>query len=270
MERLFGILVTSVVTAVICAASLPSWAAELALTVSVPSVNAEGGTTHNNLRLGVRAGATNGFDVGQDLDVYSSTVLTASVSHLSYPPGHQSLWWDFRSEQLPQEWNLVVASDQSAPITLEWTTPVTVVSQCASVIWTLRDALANQTVDLTASAGPYQYSNQPGVPRTLVISAIASGTITPSPPPFNLWSPRQGRTSVYLAWSGPHDPVVGYHVYRETPQGWRRVTAVPHQTTSYLDTGLDPSQSATYRVTAVDIRGCESTYSNSVVITPRQ
>lgn len=270
MERLFGILVTSVVTVGICAASLPSGAAELELTVSVPSVDAEGGATHNNLRLGVRAGATDGFDVGQDMVVYLSPVLTASVSHPSYPAGHQSLWWDFRSGQLPQEWDLVVASDQSAPITLEWTAPATVVSQCASVVWSLQDRVANQTFTLTASAGPYQYSNQPGAPRMLVITAIASGAVTPSPPPFNLWSPRQGRTSVYLAWSGPHDPVAGYHVYRETPQGWRRVTAVPHQTTSYLDAGLDPSQSATYRVTAVDIRGCESTYSNSVVITPRQ
>jgi hypothetical protein len=82
-----------------------------------------------------------------------------------------------------------------------------------------------------------------------------------------MWIPA-GRGSVYLAWSGPRDPALRYHVYREDGRGRVRVTSSPQSAASYLDSGLDGAGSVTYRVTAVDAQGCESADSPAAVVAP--
>jgi fibronectin type 3 domain-containing protein len=83
---------------------------------------------------------------------------------------------------------------------------------------------------------------------------------TPPTPPQNLVVSPTGSTSVHLTW-GPATDNVGvtnYRVYRD---------GAPVQTigdvTSYDDTGLQPSTSYTYTVTALDAAGNESQPSNS-------
>ncbi len=252
-------------------AALPVSASELSLTVAVPFQDAEGGVAKNRVRLGVEAGATDGFDPQWDIHaVFPSSVLTATTRRPRTPPGEPSLWWDFRGETFPQEWEVEVTSDQpDAPVTLTWTAPPTVAGQCGQVSWTMRDMLTNQPIDLTAAA-THGYTNQVGIARRFLVTAAVGSAGSPPPAPFNVWSPRQGRGSVYLAWSGPRDPALRYHVYREDGLRRVRVTASPQSATSYVDTGLDGAGSVTYRVTAVDDQGCESPESSGAVVAPRR
>jgi hypothetical protein len=253
-------------------AALPVSAAELLLTVAVPSQDAEGGVAKNRLRLGVEARATDGFDPRWDVGVaFPSPVLTAEIRRPGTPSGEPSLWWDVRSETFPQEWEVGVTSDQpDVPVTLTWTDPPTVAGQCGQVSWTMRDMLTNQPIDVTASAATYTYANQVGTVRRFLVTAARGSTGFPPPAPFNVWVPRQGRGSVYLAWSGPRDPSLRYHVYREDGRGRVRVTASPQSAASYLDSGLDGAGSVTYRVTAVDAQGCESADSPAAVVAYRR
>ena len=255
------------------AASVTPAAAQLSLTVSTPSPLADNGTARARLRLGLLPGATDGFDTRWDMvapAAPSSTVaLAAGIQQPAYPPGRRSLVWDFRSETFPQEWNIEIASDQSAPITLAWTPPDAVAAPCASIAWTLFDTASGSTVDM-ASGTNRSYQNSAGGKRQFVVRATASAITSPPPVPFNLWIPRQGRGSVYLAWSGPRDPALRYHVYREDGLKRVRITTSPQNATSYLDTGLDGAGSVTYRVTAVDAQGCESPEAPGAVVAPRR
>jgi hypothetical protein len=252
--------------------ALPVSAAELLLTVAVPSQDAEGGVAKNRLRLGVEARATDGLDPQWDIHAaFPSPVLTAVVRRPGAASNQPSLWWDFRSETFSQEWEVEVTSDQpAAPVTLTWTAPPTVAGQCGQVSWTMRDLLTNQSIDLAASATTHGYANQVGTVRRFLVTAARVPTGSPPPAPFNVWIPRQGRGSVYLAWSGPRDPALRYHVYREDGRGRVRITGSPQGAASYLDSGLDGAGSVTYRVTAVDAQGCESAESPAAVVAHRR
>lgn len=253
-------------------AALPVSAAELSLMVAVPSQDAEGGVAKNRLRLGVEARATDGFDPSWDVGVaFPSPVLMAEIRRPGTPSGEPSLWWDVRSETFPQEWEVGVTSDQpGVPVTLTWTAPPTVAGQCGQVSWTMRDMLTSQPIDLTASAATHGYANQVGTVRRFLVTAAVVSAGSPPPAPFNVWIPRQGRGSAYLAWSGPRDPALRYHVYREDGRGRVRVTSFPQSAASYLDSGLDGAGSVTYRVTAVDAQGCESADSPAAVVAHRR
>ena len=253
-------------------AVLPVSAAELSLTVAVPFQDAEGGVAKNRVRLGIAAGATDGFDPQWDIHAaFPSPVLMAEMRRPGTPPGEPSLWWDVRSETFPQEWAVEVTSDQpDAPVTLTWMAPPTVAGQCGQVSWTMRDMLTNQPIDLTSSAATHGYANQVGTVRRFLVTADRVPAGSPPPAPFNVWIPRQGRGSAYLAWSGPRGPALRYHVYREDGRGRVRITASPQSAASYLDSGLDGAGSVTYRVTAVDAQGCESADSPAAVVAHRR
>ena len=249
-----------------------AFAAQLSLTVSTPSPLAEDGTARTRLRLGLLPVATDGFDTRWDMVAPSApspiVSLAAEIQHPTYPTGLQSMVWDFRNETFPQEWRIEIASDQDTPITLTWTPP-DAAAPCASIAWTLFDTASGSTVDMASNAN-HSYPNPAGGTRQFVVRAAASAITAPPPAPFNVWIPRQGRGSAYLAWSGPRDPALRYHVYREDGRGRVRITASPQGAASYLDSGLDGAGSVTYRVTAVDAQGCESADSPAAVVAHRR
>lgn len=246
-------------------------AAELRLKVSVPHDGAEGGTAVTRLRLGASPQASNGFDPAEDLEAISSPALSAVVRHSDYPAGQATLWWDIRHDDFPQVWSVEVGSDQpNAAVTLSGSF-LSAAGQngCLGSAWSLRDALTGDVVDLTAGSTDYSYRNTAGIVRRFEITA----TQDPSSPPLapvNVWSPRQGRTSVYLAWSGATDPSLKYHVYRETDQGTTRLTTSPIIATAYLDAGADRTKITTYYVTTVTKSGCESPPSEGYPLTPHR
>ncbi len=77
--------------------------------------------------------------------------------------------------------------------------------------------------------------------------------------------------SIDLSWeSNAETDLLGYQVYRRTGKGdFRRITTDPISTPAYRDLKIEPGQTYTYRVTAVDRRGNESGPSAEVQETPR-
>ena len=248
--------------------------ADVALTVSIPSPLAEGGTAQTRLRMGVVAGATAGFDTQWDVPAPptpsdSVVTLLAGVVPLPTLPDQQVLLWDFRGETFPQAWTIDVTSDQASPVTLSW--EATDGNACAPIAWTLEDMFSGSHVDLSASSSnAYQYMAPAPRTRRFVVTAEAPLAQQRPPAPQNLWSPRQGRASVYLAWSGGAMSEVRYHVYRLTDQGTVRLTTAPIGTSSFVVTGVDRTSPVTYHVTAVTESGCESTYSVPLTLSPHR
>lgn len=244
-------------------------AAEMRLAVSVAHPDAEGGIARNELRLGALPSATDGFDPALDLEAFLSAGLSAAVRHAEYAPAQQMLWWDTRAMGLPQVWDVEVSSDRSnAVINLSGVAPAAVRNGCSGIRWTLRDVQTNQTTEFGPTATVHSYSNVPGVVRRFEVT-LAEALATPPQPPSNLWSPRQGRASVYLAWSGSSDPSVRYHLDRETDQGVIRLTAAPIATASFVDANVDRTVRVSYRVTAVS-NGCESESSAPLTLAPNR
>lgn len=252
----------------------PAPAAEVALTVSTPSSAAEGGMAQTRLRMGVVAGATAGFDTQWDVPAppapsNGTVALSASIVPSALFPD-QPLLWDFRGETFPQTWTLDVTSDQTAPVTLGWQVSGSA-NACGSTTWTLEDMYGGTRVDLNAASSQgYQFIGQTPRTRRFIVTAEAPLAQQPPPAPRNLWSPRQGRASVYLAWAGIGTASVRYHVYRETSGGPARLTSTPIATTSYVDTGVDRTTTVTYRVTAVAASGCESDNSAALTLAPHR
>jgi hypothetical protein len=202
----------------------------------------------------------------------SENLVTLSASVVPPPSAtdQHKLLWDFREEAFPQTWTIEVTSDQTAPITLGWTTTGSG-NPCTAVEWSMEDLYSGARLTLNADSGQgYQYSGPGPSTRRFVVTADAVGAQSPAAAPRNLWSPRQGRTTVYLAWTGSSDSTVKYHVYRATDQGTTRLTPEPIAATSYVDTGLDRTKPVTYHVTAVTGSGCESPQSNGYQLMPRR
>lgn len=249
---------------------LPVVAIELVLTVSVPHPDAENGVATGRLRLGMLDTATDGFDPAVDLEAFPSPALTAVIRHLDYAPAQGMLWWDIRSKTFPQAWQIEVNSDQAtAVVTVSASPPATVAEECSRTKWTLRDLQNGHTVDLASGPTRYSYSNSLGVARRFEVAASEALATAPLAP-LSLWSPRQGRGSVYLAWSGSGGSAVRYHVYRDTGDGDIRLTPVPIATTSYVDTGVDRSKRSIYRIRAVIESGCESEFSSPLAVAPHR
>jgi hypothetical protein len=249
-------------------------AAEVSLTVSTPSALAEGGMAQTRLRVGTVAGATSGFDTQWDVPappIPSSSLVTlaAGIVAPSLLPDRQNLLWDFREEVFPQTWTIEVTSDQTAPVSLNWQTTASG-NACVPIEWTLEDAFSGTRVGLNASSSDsYQYAGSNPRTRRFIVTADAPLAQEAPPVPGNLWSPRQGRGSVYLAWSGSGS-AVRYHVYRNTGDGDIRLTPVPIATTSYVDTGVDRSKRSIYRIRAVKESGCESEFSGALTVAPHR
>ena len=74
------------------------------------------------------------------------------------------------------------------------------------------------------------------------------------------------RKSVFLKWRPNGEPLAGYHVYRSTAshQGYLRLTGQPIVATAFTDPLLLPDQTYYYVVSAVDVGGRESNYSEEV------
>jgi hypothetical protein len=249
-------------------------ATDVSLTVSIPSPLAEGGTASTQLRMGVVPGATAGFDTRWDVPAPptpSENLVTLSARVVPPPSatGQHVLLWDFREEAFPQTWTIEVTSDRPDPITLSWTATGNS-DACMPVAWIAEDLYSGTRLVLGADPGQeYQYSGPGPRTRQFVVTADAAPAQSPPPTPGNLWSPRQGRTTVYLAWTGGGDPAIKYHVYRETDQGTMRLTPSPIAATSYVDTGLDRTTPVTYYATSVTGSGCESPKSDGYRLMPR-
>jgi hypothetical protein len=149
-----------------------------------------------------------------------------------------------------------VAATGTAPLSYQWkknsttisgatsssyTTPATTTSdngaQFTVVVSNVAGSLTSNVATLTVNPGP-----PPGVPTGLTASAVSSSQIN-------------------LSWNASTGSVAGYNVYRS---GTKISTST---TTSYQDTGLSPSTTYTYTVSAFDAAGNTSAQSVGALAT---
>ena len=91
--------------------------------------------------------------------------------------------------------------------------------------------------------------------------AVGVGDVTPPSPPLNLTAKASG-ADIALIWDANSEPdLAGYNVYRNSSLGWIRINASLVTLHAYYDAGLR-NGAYTYRVTAVDAIGNESSPSN--------
>ncbi len=113
-------------------------------------------------------------------------------------------------------------------------------------------------------------SNAANVPTTIAVSgtgADASPAPPPSPPPP---TPPPPSHSVALSWDpSTSTDVVGYYVNRGTQSGgpYGRLTSSAVTGTTYTDWAVAAGTTYYYVVTAVDVNGLESGYSNQASAT---
>ena len=89
-----------------------------------------------------------------------------------------------------------------------------------------------------------------------LLAGCSRSTSSTQPPPT--------AHSVDLSWSPSPSAGVAYNVYRSNVSGgpYAKLNSTPIPGTTYTDTGVQSTHTYYYVVTAVDVNGVESVYSN--------
>ena len=130
--------------------------------------------------------------------------------------------------------------------------------------------VAQWVINATVSGHAVELRGLPSPPAVFTFRDI----FPPHPPAGLVAIPGEGfgaPLSIDLSWeSNAETDLLGYTVYRRTGQGeFRRLNAAPVSAPAYRDQKIEGGQSYTYRVTAVDQRGNESSPSAEIRETPR-
>ena len=130
--------------------------------------------------------------------------------------------------------------------------------------------VAQWVLDVTLSGHALELRGLPSPPATFTFVDV----FPPQPPAGLVAVPGEGFSaplSVDLSWEPNAEmDLLGYNVYRRTGSGeFLRLNADPVSVSAYRDAKVVAGQLYTYRVTAVDQRGNESTPGTEVKETPR-
>jgi chitodextrinase len=168
--------------------------------------------------------------------------------------------------------NLTATAASSSEVNLSWTASTDNVD--VTGYWVVRDGvtIANTTntgfSDTSVSPNTtYSYQviaydaagNNSGPSNTATVTTPQEPDTQPPSAPTNLTATAASSTQINLSWNASTDNVsiAGYEVYR----GGSKIVAVT--TTSYGDTGLNPSTTYSYYVKAKDAAGNTSAASNT-------
>lgn len=253
------------------------WALDwhMVLHFSTPDPFATHGAVQSRLILGVDPAADDDFNNQWDTIALPAGPLQATFSHpeylndAGYISGSERLWSDIRSSGKPSHtWEMEIFSEEpGAPILLSWTFN-TAADLCRHPVVRLIDATREAIIEISPGGGAYTFPS--GVDGTRLAVVFTEGAAAlPPPPPTNLWSPRQGRESVLLSWSGLSDPNIrGYHLFRRAANqsAYARITTQPVASLSFLDGNLSPGERYFYKATAVNTDGCMSGDSNEISV----
>lgn len=253
------------------------WALDwyMVLNFSVPDPFAPNGALQGRLILGVDPTADDNFNNRWDTIAFPAGPLQATFPHPEYldndeyTGGSELLWQDIRSNsQASHIWNIDVLSDRpGANTVISWSFN-TSSNLCQHPVIRLTDTTHGVTTEITPGNGSYTFQNGTD-PTTRLAVDFTQGSISPPPaPPANLWSPRHGKGSVLLSWSGSNDANVGYHLFRRTASQttYTQITSQPITSLSFLDGNLSPGETYFYKATALNTDGCSSSDSNEVSV----
>ncbi|MCG3116482.1 MAG: fibronectin type III domain-containing protein [Candidatus Manganitrophus sp. SA1] len=247
----------------------------MVLNFSIPDPLAPNGAFQNRLILGVDPFADDRFNNQWDTVALPAGPLQATFPHPEYPShpdyiaGSEWLWQDIRSNDQPSHiWDIDVSSDRAgANIILSWTFK-TADNLCQRPVVRLIDATRGVTTEISPGGGSYAFPNG-DQPTRLVVDFTEGASAPPPPPPTNLWSPRQGKESILLSWSGLiESDLLGYHLFRRASgqTAYTQITSQPVTSLSFLDGNLSPGETYFYKVTAVNPDGCSSGDSNEISV----
>ena len=244
----------------------------MAIEFSIPDSSLPLGAVQSRLVLGVDPSATDAFDNQWDTVALWSNSLKATFPHPDYPsdlPDTQSLWHDIRgNSESSHTWNIEVSSDRfGTNTTIYWTFNTPMAEQCQPPIVTLTDVTHGVS---TPVSGNDSYTFPNGADPTQLVVEFTRGIASlPPSAPTNLWSPRQGKESILLSWSGLNEPnLLGYHLFRRTSgqTTYMQMSSQPVTSLSLLDKNLSPGETYFYKVKAVNTDGCASGDSNEISV----
>jgi N-acetylmuramoyl-L-alanine amidase/Fibronectin type III domain len=137
---------------------------------------------------------------------------------------------------------------------------------------TFPNIAGHRDVNATECPGNVFYSTLPTIRQH--VAALISGTpsdVTPPAAPSGL-TVLPGKGSVALDWNNNSESdLAGYRVYRRNADGtWPSSPRATVTASAFTDTGLKPSKTYTYRVTAFDRSGNQSAPSATASATPRR
>jgi hypothetical protein len=239
----------------------------LVLDFSIADPSAPGGAIQSRLVLGIDPSATEGFNSPWDtVAAPSGGALNVTFPHpeylsdLNYVAGSESLWRDIRGNSgATQSWQIDAASNRSGAITtLSWSY-IPSSGICQRPILTLLDPMHEGALSLSGNGS---YSFPSGVdPTRLIINLDPGSANPPPPPPIGLWSPRQGKDSILLSWSGQNGSgPLTYNIFRRTSgqASSVKINPLPITGLSFLDTSLAPGETYFYKLVAINMDGCSS------------
>jgi len=274
MKRFFSTLIILIGTLGSVSAG---WALDwyMVLNFSIPDPFAVNGTLQSRLVLGVDPSADDRFNNQWDTIALPAGPLQATFPHPEYRnnpdyiAGSEWLWQDIRSsDQSSHTWEIDVLSERPGTNTvLSWTFN-TSNDLCQHPIVRLIDITRGITTEISAGGGSYTFPNG-DAPGRLIVDFTEGASAPPPPPPTNLWSPRHGKESILLSWSGITDSDLrGYHLFRRTSSQttYTQITTLPVTSLSYLDGNLSPGETYFYKVTAINADGCSSGDSNEISV----
>ncbi|MFQ5456680.1 MAG: hypothetical protein ACE5EA_10885 [Nitrospirota bacterium] len=266
-HRLIGFLSISFISFFL-SASVYGLEWQIDLQISLPHPNADGGVAQNRLIAGADPSATDGFDNIWDTVALPSNTLQVYFYHPEYNSSQNYLWRDIRTLNLPQKWEINITSNQdNTPITLAWNLhQVSNNNNCQGRMFKLIDSNGNE-VDMSNSTS-YTYINVSNTKTVFYLQAADMSSIQPPFSPVNLWSPRQTKRNVILAWSKNIEDNVRYNIFRSITSGnnYIKLNPSPINRNKYIDKGTTEGNTYYYVVTAVDPYGCESGYSEETAV----
>lgn len=278
MKRFFFLMILIILAQRPSAVHALDW--YMSMDLSIPDVSTPRGVIQNRLVLGVDSSATDAFDNEWDtvalwsfLPYWSNSLRAAFphpeyLSNSNYIANTEALWQDIRGNNQPSHrWNIEVSSDRLGTDTTIYWTFNTSTSQCQHPVLTLIDVTHNAVLPVSGN-GSYTFPNGAN-PTQLAVDFTQGVAALPPSAPTNLWSPRQGKDTILLSWSGLNEPnLLGYHIFRRAASqtSYTRITAQPVTSPSFLDRNLSAGETYFYKVTAVNTDGCSSGESNEISV----
>jgi hypothetical protein len=224
----------------------------------------EAGGGQNELVLGADSTATDGYDPFWDVYTMLGGQIEAYFPHFDWPMVHQVFCGDIRLKAPGKttEWSFEVDSILDNPeFTINW--DLSRVPENYTIF--LIDDTTGYGIDMRlTNSYSFLYTDS----RTFRVTVYVPPDVTPPKTPQSLTG-KSSKAGVVLSWKRNRElDIAGYNVYRSTTHGsgYQKINYSLISVPKYIDKQVVKSTVYYYVVTAVNVSGGESGYSNKVKV----